>query len=826
MISTAISFIAGIAAFHFSPFFPCSITIISTALVLYLFVRHKGRRRKVIVLIVLFLIGAYYSFLRDEKIPDPKLPDRDVHISAVVSDVPELSGDALRFTAEEVLIAGKRVRGKVRLAAYQKQFAHDLSNYDLFPGARISAVVKLRAGAVQRNHGVYSYDPKKHGIIAQGVIRQLQITGDDNSLFSKVHRKRQRLGKIIERSLSHESAALLKAIIPGLKKGISQDMRDAFSSTGLAHLLSISGTHFGLLAFVIFVFIRNSFLLLPERYFKRVTLYITPTQTAALLTVPALILYALISGLSIPTVRSLIMVFIYLLALCTGRKGQWLNSLATAAVIILILDPKALFDLSFLLSFIAVLSIGYMLDHIPARPEALPVKPQQISEKIMNLIAKARQTLKTAPLLTIAAVAGTAPVVALVFKQISLISPVTNLVVTPIVCFIVLPLGFFTGFSALVFDLASLPLSGLTDSFALFALKLVALFSRTPFTSIHVQNPSVVMTVLYYLSLLLIISFGVFAGTSEKKVLLPLRWRVLPFILVISFYIATPYFQRNTFSVTFLDTGQGDASVVEIPGGTVILVDGGTKKPDMGRRVVAPYLWSRGIRTVDYIVVSHPHPDHYGGLMYLLENFNVGEIWLNKGIEAQAIDFLEIIERRQLYHNVLKRGDALAKDQFNIHVFHPYDEFAPASSSGHHTDQNNSSLVFKIASGGASVLFTGDIEEEAEHDLLHLGAWLKSDIMKVPHHGSRTSSSREIINVVQPRIAVATVGRDNPFHHPHEETVSRYENADVRFIRTDRSGSVTIRYQEGTYHIADYDEGMLKKVSCLKDEIRNLKLLL
>ena len=152
------------------------------------------------------------------------------------------------------------------------------------------------------------------------------------------------------------------AIIPGLKTGISRDMRDAFSTTGLAHLLSISGTHFGLLAFMVFISIRTVIKYLPVRLLSKMTLYITPTRIAVVITLPVLVFYALISGASTPTVRSLIMIFIYMLALFLGRKGQWLNSLSIAALIILLWNPKALFELSFQLSFIAVFSIGYVLE--------------------------------------------------------------------------------------------------------------------------------------------------------------------------------------------------------------------------------------------------------------------------------------------------------------------------------------------------------------------------------------------------------------------------------------------------------------------------------
>jgi competence protein ComEC len=178
----------------------------------------------------------------------------------------------------------------------------------------------------------------------------------------RILRMRKRLGDIMEKSLSKESASFLKAIVPGLKRGISPAIREAFSVTGLAHLLSISGTHFGLLAFIFFQTIRKIAGCLPEKTLTKLTLYITPSQIAILCTIPVLGAYAYISGMSTPTVRSLIMVFIYMLALFLGRRGEWMNSLSIAAMIILICKPAALFELSFMLSFIAVFSIGYIVE--------------------------------------------------------------------------------------------------------------------------------------------------------------------------------------------------------------------------------------------------------------------------------------------------------------------------------------------------------------------------------------------------------------------------------------------------------------------------------
>jgi competence protein ComEC len=400
--------------------------------------------------------------------------------------------------------------------------------------------------------------------------------------------------------------------------------------------------------------------------------------------------------------------------------------------------------------------------------------------------------------------------------------------VTPLVCFVILPLGFFTGFIALLFDIQSMPLNGMTDAVTHFALKLIQTFSNIPYSNFHVHNLSFVMIALYYVSLLFIV---------KNKVVYPhpnpppskgrgLGWgRFVPFILVVCVYLITPYLTEDNLKITFLDVGQGDASLVELPDKKIMLIDGGLYDTDMGRRVVAPFLWSKGIRSIDYLVVSHPHPDHYGGFIYIMDNFDVGEIWLNGRTSQESGKLFQKIKERKIPGKILRRGDVLETKGYRIYVFHPYDEFHADSPRGEFSNENSDSLVLKIESEDASILFTGDIENEAEDNLVYLGKRLRSDIIKVPHHGGKTSNSKVFIKTVNPQIAVISAGRNNPFKHPHRETLKRYKDAGVKLLRTDINGAVTITLKDKSYEINTYQDSRLKKVTSWQDEIRNLRLL-
>ncbi|KPK02195.1 MAG: hypothetical protein AMK71_03135 [Nitrospira bacterium SG8_35_4] len=821
MIWFTVSFISGIAAFKFIPYFPLSILACCIMTVSVLFSRHKKNRNHVLFIVMAFLAGFIYSSVRHSDIPELSFPSEVLQVAGNISDIPEITDEKVRFTIDEVSVNGQVISGKVRLTLYQNNFLISLSEIALSPGNRIIASAKLRIPAGFRNPGVHSYDLREQGIVATGFVKSIKIINGSGLPQNRILMLRQRLAAIIENSLSKESASLHKAIIPGLKGGIRQEIREAFSASGLAHLLSISGTHFGLLAFIFFQSIRNVTKYLPQKILTRLTLYITPTQIAILCTLPVLGAYAHISGMSTPTVRSLIMVFIYMLALFVGRRGEWMNSLSIAAIIILVCKPAALFELSFTLSFLAVFSIGSILEHRSqttehrqqTRDNAHGSRLEKAGVFIYpGIMKKLMGKIQTGFLLTTAAVFGTAPLSIAVFHQLPVIAPLANLIVTPLVCFIVLPMGFVTGFAALLFDMQTMPFNTITDAVSGFSLLLVQLFSNIPSSNIRLHTPSAVLVAAYYISLI-----PLFQNKSG--------WRAVPVALVVLLYIMTPYFPGHDFRITFLDVGQGDSSVVEFPDRTVMLIDGGSEDAGAGQRAVAPSLWSRGTRTIDYLVVSHPHPDHYSGLSYILDNFEVGEVWATGKSASTARDFFQSAAAKGITVRTLVRGDFMSTKDYRVYVLHPYEAFYAGSPRGDFSDENSHSLVLKIESAGTSILFTGDMEEEAEENMLELGKWLTSDIIKVPHHGARTSSSIELIRTVNPDVAVISVGKQNPFHHPHHKTLERYKGEGVTLFRTDLDGAVTITGRNDFYEIRPYKDSRFQTVTSLRDEIRNLGLL-
>ncbi|MEW6408524.1 MAG: ComEC/Rec2 family competence protein, partial [Nitrospirota bacterium] len=312
-------------------------------------------------------------------------------------------------------------------------------------------------------------------------------------------------------------------------------------------------------------------------------------------------------------------------------------------------------------------------------------------------------------------------------------------------------------------------------------------------------------------------------------------------ILLISVPVA---FDKNALKVTFLDVGQGDSVLVELPDKRKILIDGGGiavhRSPftvhsfDIGRRVVAPYLYDRGIRHIDYLVLTHPHPDHVGGLVHIVKEFSIGEVWTNgyKSEYPLYIEFRETLKQKGIRHRVLWAGSDSGlspENGYQIYILHPHKEFTVYPERGEFSAQNNLSLVIKVVYKNTSFLFTGDIEEEAEAHLIQLGKWVKSNVIKVPHHGGKTSSTEGLLYAVSPQIAVVHAGKNNPFGHPNPAVIERYRRYGVKLYRTDMDGAVRITSDGRKFETLTYEDVTMVPVIrhyAILDELKNIKRLM
>jgi len=654
---------------------------------------------------------------------------------------------------------------------------------------------------------------------AKGILRtvslknegQIELLQRGTGMFRRIQDWRERIRQAFLASTTGPGSAILQAMTLGEEGGLTDDMRDRFMAAGVTHIISISGSHLGMVAILCFGLIRLLLRLLPERHYHRLTLAADPKKIAALLTLPFLIFYTLLAGGQVATIRSLIMLIAALTAILLDRENALIHSLALAALIILVASPQAVFDISFQLSFLSVLAIGSVV-----------MLWNEIQVPAESRFARFRNSALLLVLISLSTTLATAPLVAHYFNQVSLVGVVSNMVVVPFAGFIVVPLGLFSGVLSLL--TGTLPLPTLNQLVADRFCDTVTFFSRLPLAQFHPPAPS----------LLSLLAYALFLGSGYGIVRSILLYRYQPLAnssrvprnhvtiaavsgLLLILFMTIFFMPRRTGAVQFPDVGQGDCALITLASGKNILIDGGgayDNRFDIGRRIVAPYLWNQGIHRLDLIILSHPHPDHMNGLKYLVRSFAVGEVWTS-GLDRDLPGYAELerlISDRGIPCRIVSAADPpMVISDAEVRLLHPAPGFRTRQRKAY-AAENSRSLVVRMALEGKVFLFTGDIGEDAEQEMLLRNTDLRCDLIKVPHHGSKSSSSAPFLSRTRPAIGVVTVGSRNRYHHPSPEIVERYQTAGTRLYRTDQDGALTVTVDKGVLIVRSWKTRMVQRI--------------
>ena len=569
----------------------------------------------------------------------------------------------------------------------------------------------------------------------------------------------------IDRNLLGAPGALLKGVLLGERSRMPQEIVDAFSTAGVIHVLAVSGLHVGLIAGIFFFVLK--FMALPEKW-------------AVGATVAALVLYAYVTDLRPSVVRASMMASMVLIGMIRERNTNVINSLSIAALLILAKSPQSLFDLGFQLSFSATLSIVSLYDPINRLfPKVLRRQDTWWGKWLGKWVFGALAV-------SLAAQVGTAPIIAYYFNRVPIISIVANIVVIPTIA-IVVALGLLTcAFGPWLAAIATA--ANAVNWVCLHTLiKLVRFFAEIPYASFYVSTPSGFFLLGYFV--LLWLSVKAVHSLRHRKLL------VFGLLLVANVYVWQGMLShRDVLEITFLDVGQGDAIFVAFPNGRTMLVDGGERRAtfDAGEQIIEPFLRYKGIRHLDIVLATHGDSDHIGGLCTVLQHFKVGHL-LDSGQYAatpSAHELYEWVEKKGVLRHSVSAGDRLVGlGKVRAMILHPTEDFVEETGEAPQ-GSNNTSVVLKLSYHDMDLLLTGDIEGAAEQALMRWKNQLDVEILKVPHHGSKTSSSERFLDAVQPEWGIIPVGAYNRLGHPAPKVLKRYAQSDVQVYRTDRHGAV------------------------------------
>lgn len=597
----------------------------------------------------------------------------------------------------------------------------------------------------------------RRGVLFTGGADEVTVLTHALSPSSAIDRARAHARRRILATFPASTSAMARALVLG-EDDLAPEDRDAFRRSGLAHLLAVSGMHLVIVVAGFVAGVRHVLVFVPALAAR-----VDVGRIAAGVGIPFAWIYASFAGASGSAIRAACMMTVAFAAMVMARRPASWRALGLSTLVLVAIDPLWVFDLSFVLSVAAtvgILALG-------------PPLAERMARWVGSFVAPALAT-------TLAASIACAPVLALIAPELPLAGLVANLVAVPLGEALALPLclGHLL--------LAPLPAAeagaALAGGAALGLVRVVAkLFA-------HGTTPVPFFTAAQ-LAVLGVVAFA--SASSRRRVRLLAAAALVVLALEVREHVRGA--PRGILRVTFLDVGQGDAALVDLPDGTSLLVDAGglVGSPiDVGERVVAPMLRARRRSSVDLVLLSHPHPDHYGGLGAGTSRVRVGALWDVGPIEGADGPHARLVASfRARGIPVLPPARLCGAHEIGgarIEVL------APCPGPDLDASTNDNSFVVRISFGDRSVLFAGDAERGAESRLVASGRDLRADVLKVGHHGSRTSSSAAWLAAVAPRMAVISSGVRNRFGHPHPATLLSLARAGPRIYRTDRDGAVTV----------------------------------
>jgi len=777
-----------------------------------------------------------------------------IRLQGQVISTPLRTAYGLQFDLETERAEGREgsrdLTGKVRLRVQATRPAEISELFDslrLQYGDAIRVPVRLRKPRIYQNPGSFDFrhwmesteDIYWVGTIRDPLLVEKLPRSNRVEIGTVVERIRNRLVRSIENlyppwSAEGRCGTVLRAILLGDRSSLDSETIENFRKTGLYHLLVIAGLHVGLLVLLATWFVR---------------LFPLGEQARRLIVLVLLVGYSLLVEQRAPTLRATLMISLYLLARLLFRDHSPLNTIGLAALILMLWRPAWLFESGFQLSFsAALLIVGLVVPILERTTEPYRRALHNLNERTLDatlaprqaqfrldlraliaalrmhsrfldrhdgaasalVIGPARLFLWTANILLFSAVlqVGLLLPMATIFHRVALAGISLNALAVPLMTLL------------LALAVPTVLLGSLIPMFAAWPAKALAvvmagLFALTDlphlpaWLSFRVPDPPLWVGCGFALSIL------VAAVAIGRRVWV--FWLSIAVLGVMTGLVAihpfSPRLPTGMLEVTALDCGQGDSLFLVLPDKTTMLVDAsGSRRRstsegslqgrlwDPGEDIVSPYLWARGIKKLDIVVLSHPHEDHLGGLFAVARNFQIGEFWHAPNVATPLFSaLLEKVREKGVAERTLAAGDRLERGGAVVRALWPARSGRPSNSPS-----NDDSLVLRLTYRQGSVLLTGDISTRVERELLASGQGLDSWVLKVAHHGSNSSSSPEFLARVNPRLAMITGGSGDFGNLPSPETLARFEERGIRVSRSDVEGATTVQMGDGirvtTFH--------------------------
>ncbi len=682
----------------------------------------------------------------------------------------------------------------------------------VLPGNSIYAVGNVELPEQEKNPGQFDkagyYRAKNITCIMKA--ETLIITDSKvNAVQSVLLPIRERLCDIYTSILPEKEAGIMEAILLGEKAFLDQSIVNLYQKSGIAHILAISGLHISLLGMSLY------------RLLRKIK---SPLITACLLTILLVISYGLLTEMGVSTKRAVIMLILSVLAKLTGRTYDMLSAAAFTAIILLAGSPLQLYQAGFLLSFSAVAGVGILMKAIRLfNPYDKATLRSKVVDGLLGSLSIQLMTL---------------PVILYFYFETPLYATVLNLFVIPLLSLIVL-----LGLAAGVLGMVSLSAASFAIGGAYYILKfyegICSIARKLPLSTILIGRPAMHQIVLYYGILICFVFFAgrrgpAGKGTEGKRMLSrKMVAGVTLFLLLLSLHKGS----TDSLLVTFLSVGQGDAACIQSPAGYVYLIDGGSSdSKDVGSYRLEPFLKSKGINKVEAVFISHADSDHFNGIVELIEKMpdtaagtlaDTNRITSDQGIiqiktlVLSVTDFIdenyrmlvELAEQKGILVRYVEQGDKIDDGAITFTCLHPEKTYQAASANAY-------SEVLLMTYKNFDVLFTGDVQADGEkssvtfyQDLAEYDSSYNEnviEVIKVSHHGSKTSSTQAFLSFFHPMFSIISCGENNSYGHPHEETLQRLKEIGSSILILNQSGAVTIKTDGECMSLENYVQDPLR----------------